>query len=477
MSSLRPAEDLASLTAAEALFRFRRGALSPLTLVEDCLARIERENPAINAFAHVAAASARAAARASEARWRAGTPCGPLDGIPVTLKDMTRTAGMPTRLGSLTTPEEGPWRDDAPIAVQLHEAGAVILGKTTTPEYGWKAVTDSPLTGVTRNPWDTRLTPGGSSGGAAAAAALNLGLLHQGSDAGGSIRIPCAFTGTVGLKPTFGWVPQWPASPMGTLSHLGPIARRVEDVALMLETLARPDPRDGYLGNPRRPDWLTPPPPDLRGWRVALSLDLGYVEVAPDIASRVREAAERLRELGARVEEVTPGFACPLEPFNTLWFAGASQLLASWSAAQRRLLDPGLLDIALRGAALTLADYLAACRARERLTAQLADFHRRFDLLVTPSLPLSPFTAGHDVPPGGPYREWMEWTPFSYPFNLTQQPAISLPCGLDDHGLPVGLQLVGARFDDLRLIQAARLLEARLPRQFPETARRTAEDD
>ncbi|ATJ84360.1 amidase [Halomonas beimenensis] len=476
MSSPRPYESLISLSATEALKRFRRGALSPLALVEDCLARIERENPAINAFAHLSPDAARAEARASEARWKAGTPRGPLDGLPVTLKDMTRTADMPTRLGSRTTPAEGLGEQDAPVAAHLREAGAVILGKTTTPEYGWKAVTDSPLTGVTRNPWNPRLTPGGSSGGAAAAAALNLGLLHQGSDAGGSIRIPAAFTGTVGIKPSFGWVPQWPASPMGTLSHLGPIARRVEDAVLMLEAMARPDARDGHLGNPRRPDWRTPPPPDLRGWRIALSLDLGYVEVAPDIAARVREAATRLRELGARVEEAAPGIACPLATFNTLWFAGASQLLDAWSEAQRRRLDPGLLDIARRGATLPLRDYLAACRARERLTAQLADFHRRFDLLVTPTLPLSPFAAGHDVPPDGPYQEWMEWTPFTYPFNLSQQPALSMPCGLDDRGLPVGLQLVGARFDDLRVLHAARLLEPRLPRSFPETACRAGNE-
>lgn len=455
---------LSDLTACDALALFRRRALSPVELLEDCLARIERDNPRVNAFAHWDGDQAMAAARASEARWQAGTPCGALDGVPTTIKDLTLTVGMPTRLGSATSHAEGPWETDAPVSRHLREAGAVILGKTTSPEFGWKGVTDNPLHGITRNPWDTRLTPGGSSGGAAAAAALNLGLLHQGSDAGGSIRIPCSFTGTFGIKPTFGWVPQWPASAMSTLSHLGPMTRTAADSALMLSVMARPDARDGYLGNPRADDWSTPPPTSLKGWRIAYSPDLGYVDVAPDIATRVRDAVSVLSELGATVEEVHPGFDNPLTTFNTLWFAGASQVLERLSEAQQQRLDPGFRDIACRGLDISVRDYLAARRERERLIAQMQAFHADYDLLVTPTLPIAPFAAGHNVPPDGPYRDWMDWTPFSYPFNLTQQPAASLPCGLDDRGLPVGLHLVGPRFQDLKVLHAARLVENRLPR-------------
>ncbi|TDB04705.1 amidase [Halomonas marinisediminis] len=454
---------LAELTAAQALELFRQRQLSPVELTQDCLARIEQHDPTINAFAHVDAAQALTAARAAEVRWHAGTPCGPLDGIPTTIKDLTLTAGMPTRFGSATSDPDGPWETDAPISHHLRQAGAVILGKTTSPEFGWKGVTDNPLHGITRNPWDHRLTPGGSSGGAAAAAALNLGLLHQGSDAGGSIRIPCSFTGTFGIKPTFGWVPQWPASAMSQLSHLGPMTRTANDSALMLSVMAKPDARDGYSGNPRADDWLTPPPTSLKGWRIAYSPDLGYVDVAPDIAACTRKAVEKLQDLGATIDEIDPGFDSPLEVFNTLWFAGASQVLERLDRDQQDKLDPGFLSIARRGADISLRDYLAACRAREQLTAQMQLFHQHYDLLITPTLPLSPFEAGHNVPPGGPYREWMEWTPFSYPFNLTQQPAASLPCGLDDQGLPVGLHLVGPRFQDLKVLQVARLLEQHLP--------------
>lgn len=462
MPSSSPAE-LARLTASEALALFRSRALSPVELLEDCLARIERENPKVNAFAYVDADRAMAAAKASEARWQAGNPCGALDGIPTTIKDLTLTAGMPTRLGSATTSPDGPWDTDAPTSRHLREAGAVIMGTTTSPEFGWKGVTDNPLHGITRNPWDHRLTPGGSSGGAAAAAALNLGLLHQGSDAGGSIRIPCSFTGTFGIKPTFGWVPQWPASAMSTLSHLGPITRTAADSALMLGVMAQPDSRDGYSGNPRAESWLSPPPNSLKGWRIAYSPDLGYVDVAPDIAARVRAGVGLMKELGATVEEVHPGFDSPLETFNTLWFAGATQALERLDETQRAVLDPDFQDIARRGQDIPLRDYLAAQRARERLVARMQAFHERYDLLVTPTMPLAPFEAGHNVPPNGLYRDWMEWTPFSYPFNLTQQPAASMPCGLDDKGLPVGLHLVGPRFHDLKVLHAARLLEPYLP--------------
>ncbi|MCL5426721.1 MAG: amidase [Gammaproteobacteria bacterium] len=460
------AETFETLTAVDALARFGEGSLSPETLVDDCLARIERHNPKVNAFTCINGKEACRLAAESARRWQTGTPCGPLDGVPITIKDLTLTKGLPTRLGSTTTPD-GPWEVDAPISRHLRNAGAIVIGKTTSPEFGWKGVTDNPLHGITRNPWNTALTPGGSSGGAGAAAALNLGMLHQGSDAGGSIRIPCSFTGTFGIKPTFGWVPQWPASAMSTLSHLGPMTRTAADSALMLSVMAQPDTRDGYSGNPLGPDWLTPPPADLRGWRIAFSADLGYVEVAPDIAQRVEEAVAHLEALGATVERIDPGFSDPLETFNTLWFAGAIQALEKLNEQQQEALDPGFLDIARRGQDVSLSAYLAARRERSELTAHMAAFHEQYDLLVTPTMPIAPFAAGQNVPPGERYRDWMDWTPFSYPFNLTQQPAASLPCGLDSQGLPVGLHLVAGKYQDLKVLHVAQLLERYLPPLTP----------
>ncbi|MDH2289963.1 amidase [Cobetia sp. 10Alg 146] len=463
MNPVSTPTQLSELTAIDALALFRRGELSPVELTRDCLERIDTLNPKINAFVHIAHDGAMKAAKDAEARWMKGTPCGPLDGVPTTLKDLTLSRGMPTRYGSATTSPDGGSDVDAPVAASLRKAGAVFLGKTASPEYGWKGVTDNPLHGVTRNPWNTALTSGGSSGGAGAAAALNLGMLHQGSDAGGSIRIPCSFTGTFGLKPTFGWIPQWPTSAMSTLSHLGPMTRTASDSLLMLESMAQPDSRDGLLGDPDSLRMDTRAPVSLQGWKIAYSPTLGYVEVAPDIRKRVDNAVAQLSRLGAEVIEIDPGFSCPLETFNTLWFAGATQVVEKMTDSQRDQMDPGLLDIAARGSNISLSQYLAARRERTALCAHMQSFHEQWDLLITPTLPISPFTAGHNVPPEGRYHDWMEWTPFSYPFNLTQQPAASLPCGLDDQGLPVGLHIVGGKFQDMKVMHAAMLLEEMLP--------------
>ncbi|MBT1266183.1 MULTISPECIES: amidase [Pseudomonas] len=448
--------DIANLTAVELLARYRDKSLSPVEVTEDALLRIERYNPAVNAYCHVDPEGALKAARDSEQRWLKGQPCGALDGVPSSIKDLTQTIGMPTRKGSRTTSAEGRWDVDAPFSAFMRKAGAVLLGKTTTPEFGWKGVTDNPLYGITRNPWDTRMTAGGSSGGAGAAAALNLGVLHQGSDAGGSIRIPCAFTGTFGIKPTFGYVPQWPASSMTILSHLGPMTRTVEDSVLMLQTIAQPDARDGLIGAPRTTPWLHAGA-DLKGLRIAYSPNFGYVDVDPQVARVVAQAVEGLVQLGAQVEQIDPGFSDPLEVFNTLWFAGAARLAGPLSDAQRQLMDPGLLRIARLGEQISLSDYSAALEARAALVARMAAFHEHYDVLVSPMMPITAFEAGHNVPPGSGLGEWMEWTPFTYPFNLTQQPAASVPCGLAANGLPVGLHVVGARFADeqvLRVCQA-----------------------
>jgi aspartyl-tRNA(Asn)/glutamyl-tRNA(Gln) amidotransferase subunit A len=458
--------EIAEMSGVELLAHYRDKRLSPVEVTEDVLARIERFNPQVNAYCHVDRQGAIDAARASEQRWLKGQPCGALDGVPASIKDLTLTRGMPTRKGSKTTSATAAWEVDAPFSAFMRNAGAVLLGKTTTPEFGWKGVTDNPLYGITRNPWDTRMTAGGSSGGAAAAASLNLGVLHQGSDAGGSIRIPCAFTGTFGIKPTFGYVPQWPASAMTLLSHLGPMTRTVDDAVLMLKTVARPDVRDGLAGAPRNTPWL-PESTDLKGLRIAYSPDFGYVKVDPQVASVVAQAVERLVQLGAHVEQVDPGFSNPLELFNTLWFAGAARLAGQLNQTQRAQLDPGLLRIAEQGERISLHDYTVALEARAALVVHMAEFHSRYDLLVSPMLPITAFAAGHNVPPDSGLGEWMEWTPFSYPFNLTQQPAASVPCGFAQDGLPVGLHVVGARFADDQVLRVCRAYERAFPNPHP----------
>lgn len=463
--------DPGEMNAQELLDLYRRHELSPVEATQAALQRIERFNPAVNAYSYVDADGAMAAARASEQRWLIGSPCGSVDGVPASIKDLTLARGMPTRKGSLTTSCDQPWDDDAPLTAHMRHAGAVLLGKTATPEFGWKGVTDSRLTGVTRNPWNTALTPGGSSGGASAAAALNMGVMHQGSDAGGSIRIPCAFTGTFGIKPTFGYVPQWPASAMGTLSHLGPITRTVADSVLMLTVVGRYDSRDWHAGRPSHRDWTLGLGDGIRGLRVAYSRSFGYVNVDAAIARQVDAAVERLAELGAIVEEVDPGFDDPLDTFNTLWFAGAANVVRKLDPTQHEQLDPGFLDIAKRGTQISMAEYSQALDQRVALGEHMARFHQSRDLLVTPTLPIAAFTAGRNAPDLERKKDWTSWAPFSYPFNLTQQPAASVPCGFTPEGLPVGLHIVGPRFRDDLVLRAAFAYECAAPVPYPSAPR------
>jgi aspartyl-tRNA(Asn)/glutamyl-tRNA(Gln) amidotransferase subunit A len=466
--------DPAALSAVELLGLYRRKALSPVETVRAVLARIERFDPAVNAFCLVDAEGALAAARAAEARWQRGAPVGLLDGVPAAIKDIVLTRGWPTLRGSRATAPDQAWDEDAPATARLREHGAVLIGKTTTPEFGWKAVTDSALTGITRNPWNVALTPGGSSGGAAAACALGMGALHLGTDGGGSIRIPASFTGIFGLKPSFGRVPAAPLSPFGTVAHLGPITRTVADAALMLNVLALPDARDWFALPPDGRDYRSGLDDGVRGLRIAFSPDLGHATVADEVARPVADAVRVFEELGARVEQVDPGFGDLSDVFRCHWYVGAANLLRGFSAEQRAAMDPGLQEIAAEGAATALMDYLTAVGRRGALGAALRRFHENYDLLLTPSVPIVAFAAGQERPDPDRQRRWIDWAPFSFPFNLSQQPAASVPCGLSAAGLPVGLQIVGPMHADALVLRVARAFESARPWSLPEAPRGAA---
>ncbi|NVN55648.1 amidase [bacterium Scap17] len=447
-------DDLTALDAEQLARGYQCGEFDPLQVTRAVLDRIERLNPLVNAYVHVAHDTALKEARESTQRWQAGKPLSPLDGIPTSLKDLTEVAGMPAREGSLTTSPE-PCQQDAPPVRRLREAGAILLGKTNTPEFGWKAVTDNRVHGTTRNAWNTQLTPGGSSGGAATAAALNLGVLHQGGDSGGSIRIPAAFSGIFGFKPTFGWTPQWPPAQAASLSSIGPLCRSPRDAAAMLDVIGRHDAQDPYALHGQPEHWGMEIGESLAGLRIAYSPCFGGIEVDPEIADLVERAAQRLASLGAEVVRVDPPIEASLETFRKIWFTASLDLWQGCDEQQREQLDPGLVENAMRARAWSSLELFEASEARQRLTQQLASFHQTYPLLLTPSVAVLPFALDHQVPPASQLRDWEEWTPFSYPFNLTGQPAASIPCGFTTRGLPVGFQLAGGKHDDVRLLRAA----------------------
>ena len=462
--------DICYLPATELLKHYRRKSLSPVEVTKAILARIEAVDKHVNAFCLVDAEAALAAARGSEARWMQREPRGMVDGVPATVKDLILSEGWPTLRGSKTVARSQNWPEDAPAVARLREEGAVLLGKTTTPEYGWKGVTDSPLTGITRNPWDTSKTPGGSSGGAAAAAALGMGCLHIGTDGGGSIRMPAGFTGIFGLKAHFGRVPAFPASPMGTLSHVGPMTRTVGDTALMMNAIAMPDARDWFSLPYDGRDYRIGLEDGVEGLRIAYSPALGYARVDPEIAEAVKRAVQVFVDMGAEVDEVDPGFEDPAWVFRTHWYFGAANLYRKLTPEQRKLMDPGFVEVAEEGLTYTSEQIAKAAEARSALGLTMNLFHESYDLLLTPTLPLPAFDAGIEFPAGKGFTRWPDWSPFSHPFNLTQQPAASAPCGFTKAGLPIGLQIVGPAHADSLVLQAARAYEAAHPFVMPKAA-------
>jgi aspartyl-tRNA(Asn)/glutamyl-tRNA(Gln) amidotransferase subunit A len=468
------ATDLARATAVELHALYRGKQASPVEVATAVLDRIEAVNPVLNCFCLVDRDTTLAQARESEARWQAGLPLSPLDGVPVSIKDLTLTAGWPTLRGSRTIDPDQDWNEDSPAVARLREAGAVLSGKTTTPEFGWKGVTDNTLTGITRNAWDPQRTPGGSSGGAAAAAAACLGPLHQGSDAAGSVRIPAAFSGVFGHKPTFGIVPQYPLpGHIGNLANFGPITRTVEDGVLMLNAMAaKPDLRDPLAPPLQGRDWGLALEDGIRGLRVAYSPTLGpHGWADADVTARVEAAVKVLAALGAHVEEADPDIPDPTALINTLWESADAWLVDGMPADKRALVDPGLAAIAEKGRRYSAGDILSAHAGRLNLSVAMNRFFGKYDLLITPQMPLEAFEAGALVPADRDMKDFVSWTPFTYPFNLTMHPAASVPCGFGDDGMPVAFQVVGRHFEDATVLRAARAYEAAHPFAMPEDAR------
>ena len=458
---LSDADPRLTLSAAELSGAFASGSLSPVEVAEAALDRAEAIQTRFNAFTRIDRPFALAAARDSETRWRGGAPRSAVDGIPTTIKDIVWVEGWPIRYGSPSTGEV-PCTSDAPAVARLRAAGVTILGLTTTPEFGWKALTDGPLSGITRNPWNPTMTPGGSSGGAAVAAATGAGVFHLGTDGGGSIRVPSSFTGLVGLKPSYGRVPAYPASAFGTVAHLGPVTRRVDDAAAMLEAMSGRDSQD-WLQGPFRLPPLDRKTRSFAGAKVGVWSRPPCGAVDPEIAERFAAVVEDLRGLGAEIMPVDLPEGDHLATFTVLWAAGAATRAAALPPAARGDLDPGLFEIIAIGDALGAVRYVEAMAARADFGRRMDELLSRFDILISPATAIPAFEAGHEVPPDSGMTRWFEWAGFSFPINLSQQPAASVPCGMTGSGLPIGLQIIGPRGEDARVLAFAKAFETAFP--------------
>lgn len=458
------ADDLGYLPATKLAGMIRSKQISPVEYMQTLLSRIEAKEPRVNAFAYLAGDQAMDAAKKAEAQLMGGETIGRLHGIPATIKDLAITSDMPTQMGSLIYKGNQP-KEEAPMVTRLKAEGAIILGKTTTSEFGWTGVSHSPLTGITHNPWKHGYNAGASSAGAGAAAAAGYGPLHQGSDGAGSIRMPSHFCGIFGLKPSHGRVPNYPSSTNDLTSHLGPMTRTVADAALMLEVMAGPHPLDYTSLEAWPAPYGARLQEGIKGKKIAYSPDLGVAKVDPEVAALVKKAAERFTELGATVEEVPTPWAAPgPELVRFFWPAHLARMIPHLEKWEGQM-DPGLVACIKESVGLTVKDYQLM---REKKMAYVASIHRWFqdwDFLLTPSVSVAAFPAELLQPPHWPQHawDWVGWAEFSHPFNMSWNPAASVPCGFTAEGLPVGIQIVGQRHNDLGVLQAAAAFETAAP--------------
>lgn len=467
-----PDAELLFMPATKAAALIRRRELSPVELARAVLGAVAREQPRLNAFVTVLEEEALAAARRAEDAVMSGAPCGPLHGVPVHVKDQVDTAGIRTTHGSAIFADNLPARDDITVT-RLRAAGAILIGKTTMPEFGHKGLTDGPAFGTTRNPWDLSRTTGGSSGGAAAAVAAGLGPLGLGTDGAGSVRIPAACCGIVGHKPTLGAVP-WEAAAdtFGNNVYAGPMTRTVTDAAVMLSVIAGPSPRDAQ--SLRGPGFAPVPPAliagDLQGLRIGYVAKACNPRVQREVEANTLASLDALAARGAVVEEVTEAIDWIEQPGRVMYQAGFHIACAQYLPQWQDRMDPVLLAFMERGAAFTLREFREAQFARTRLFRAIQGLFERYDVLVTPTLTRTALPADFDAANGeieiegepcGITRQG--WSSYMYPFNLTGHPALTVPSGFAGDGLPTGVQLVGPWGADMALLRLGALLEQDRP--------------
>jgi aspartyl-tRNA(Asn)/glutamyl-tRNA(Gln) amidotransferase subunit A len=455
------------MSAREMARRIARREVSSVEVTRRALDKAAATQASINAFNHIMPEAALEAARAADAATMRGDGLGPLHGIPYSAKDLIAVKGAPMTFGSRTMATNVAVAD-APVVERMNAAGAILIGKTTTSEFGCKAVGDNPLNGITRNPWNMGKTPGGSSAGAGASVAAGVTPLALGTDGGGSIRIPCCLTGLAGLKAQFGRIPLWPHSAAPSVAHVGPMTRDIRDAALMFMSIAGFDERDPATVAGPVPDLVAACDAGVKGLRIAYSRTLGYAQPDPDVAAIIDAAAKTFESLGAIIEPVETVFATdPVDVWSAEFYASIGTRLAPMLEKQRDLLDPAVVSILETATRLDLRTYYTKVFERYALRERMRGFFARYDLLLSPTLAIASLDVGKNVPDSRPDRDLVSWVYYTYPFNLTGQPSATVRAGFSG-GMPVGLQLTGRSHDEVSVVRAAAAFEATQPARKPE---------
>ena len=456
-------KDLLYKSAVELRDLIAAKEISPVELLDRSLARMEEVEPKLNSFVTTTEDVAYAAARKAEKAILDNESPGLLHGLPISVKDLIAMGGIRYTFGSRVSADNIA-AVDAPAVERVRREGGVIIGKTTTSEFGCKAVGDSPLTGITRNPWDVSKTPGGSSAGAAASVASGVTPFALGTDGGGSVRIPGSLTGLFAVKAQFARVPVFPEAATPTLAHVGPMARTVRDAALLLTAVAGFDRRDPFAVAEPVPDFLAACDQPVKGMRIAWSPTLGYANPTSEVVGLCEQAVRTFEELGCEVELVDKAMeGDPIDMWMSEFYAGVGTRLKTTFAGQTERLDPAVAEMLSGALDRTLEEYWTQVFNRYRFREEMRQFMERYDLLVSPVLPVPAFDVGLNVPPQMPDANVISWVRYTYPFNLTGQPGASLPVGFTGEGLPVGLQLISKTIRETDIFRVSAAFEAARP--------------
>ena len=472
-------EEICYISAYDMGVKIKNQEISSEEITEIIIERIEKINPIINAYCTPTFELARDTAKKADKAVKDGEKLGLLHGIPTSIKDETETKGIRTTYGSFLFEKNVP-RNDETLVKRMRDAGIVLLGKTNTPAFGYKGETDNLIFGVTKNPWNLGRTTGGSSGGAAGAVASGLGPIGIGSDGGGSIRIPSCFCGLYGLKSTFGRVPQSGMKLMGylgTFAHKGPLVRYVKDAALVLDVIAGQDDSDRYSVPKPHYSYLEKLDEKPNKLKIGYSLDLGFAEALdPEVEKSVLNGIQKFEEFGWSIEKSRIRLRNPESTFETIWESGFAYILGPYLELAKEKMDPSLVHMIKLGLTFSTKDIKIAEIQREMIYEEICKIFRKVDILITPTLACPAFELGKsliveegtmktDIVIDGKKVTFTGWFPFTYPFNASGHPAASIPCGWSSDGLPIGMQIVGKRFDELTVLQVSKAFEDIAPWQ------------